>query len=87
MYCDLDYPEMICAMEWLGDHRGAQVVKFAMPEPATTANVLAAYDEALRGAPNARLLLDDAGVQPDRTRDAGAGDRRHGAPAWRRYCR
>jgi selenocysteine lyase/cysteine desulfurase len=55
--CDLDYPEMICAMEWLGDHRGAQVVKFVMPEPATTANVLAAYDEALRGAPNARLLL------------------------------
>jgi len=55
--CDLDYPEMIAAMEWLGDHRGAQVVKFAMPEPATTANILAAYDEALRGAPNARLLL------------------------------
>jgi selenocysteine lyase/cysteine desulfurase len=55
--CDLDYPEMIAAMEWLGDHRGAQVVKFAMPEPATTANIMAAYDEALRGAPNARLLL------------------------------
>jgi selenocysteine lyase/cysteine desulfurase len=55
--CDLDYPEMICAMKWLSDHRGAQVVKFAMPEPATTANVLAAYEEALRGAPNARLLL------------------------------
>jgi selenocysteine lyase/cysteine desulfurase len=55
--CDLDYPEMICAMDWLGDHRGARVVKFAMPEPATTANVLAAYDDALRGAPSARLLL------------------------------
>ncbi len=49
--CDLDYPEMICAMEWLGDHRGAQVMKFAMPEPATTANILGAYDEALRGRP------------------------------------
>jgi selenocysteine lyase/cysteine desulfurase len=57
VHCDLDYPEMIAAVEWLGDHRGAQVVKFAMPEPATTANILAAYDEALRGAPNARLLL------------------------------
>ena len=57
VYCDLDYPEMIAAMDWLGDHRGAQVVKFAMPEPATTANILAAYDETLRGAPNARLLL------------------------------
>jgi selenocysteine lyase/cysteine desulfurase len=57
VYCDLDYPEMIAAMEWLGDHRGARVVKFAMPEPATTANILAAYDEALKGAPNVRLLL------------------------------
>ena len=36
IYCDLDYDAMIAAMDWLGDHRGAQVVKFAMPEPATT---------------------------------------------------
>jgi selenocysteine lyase/cysteine desulfurase len=55
--CDLDYADMIAAMDWLGDHRGAQVVKFAMPEPATTANILAAYQEALSGAPNAKLLL------------------------------
>ena len=33
------------------------VVKFAMLEPATTANIPAAYQEALRGAPNAKLLL------------------------------
>jgi selenocysteine lyase/cysteine desulfurase len=55
--CDLDYADMIAAMDWLGDHRGAQVVKFAMPEPATTANILAAYQEALSGAPSAKLLL------------------------------
>ena len=48
---------MIGAMEWLGTHRGAKVVKFAMPEPATTANILAAYDTVLRVNPNAKLLL------------------------------
>jgi selenocysteine lyase/cysteine desulfurase len=57
IHCDLDYDAMIAAMDWLGDHRGAQVVRFAMPEPATTANILAAYDEVLRRTPNAKLLL------------------------------
>jgi selenocysteine lyase/cysteine desulfurase len=57
IYCDLDYDATIGAMEWLGTHRGAKVVKFAMPEPATTANILAAYDEILRRTPNAKLLL------------------------------
>ena len=55
--CDLDYPDMVTAMDWLGDHRGAQVVKFAMPEPATTDNILAAYQKVLGDAPNAKLLL------------------------------
>jgi selenocysteine lyase/cysteine desulfurase len=57
IYCDLDYDAMIAAMNWLGDHRGAQVVKFNMPEPATTANILAAYDDVLKKTPNAKLLL------------------------------
>jgi selenocysteine lyase/cysteine desulfurase len=57
IYCDLDYDAMIASMDWLGDHRGAQVVKFDMPEPATTANILAAYDAALKRTPNAKLLL------------------------------
>lgn len=55
--CDLDYDDMIAAMDWLGDHRGAQVVKFDMPEPATTANMLSAYHEVLQRTPNASLLL------------------------------
>ncbi len=55
--CDLDYDDMIAAMDSLGRHRGAHVVKFAMPEPATTANILAAYETALAGAPRAKLLL------------------------------
>jgi len=57
IYCDLDYDAMIASMDWLGDHRGAQVVRFAMPEPATTSNILAAYDDVLKKTPNAKLLL------------------------------
>jgi len=57
IYCDLDYDATIGAMEWLGTHRGAQVVRFAMPEPATTANILAAYEDVLRRTPKAKLLL------------------------------
>ncbi|MDO6413633.1 aminotransferase class V-fold PLP-dependent enzyme [Sphingomonas sp. BIUV-7] len=57
IYCDLDYDAMIGAMEWLGTHKGAQVVRFAMPEPATTANILAAYHDVLTRTPNAKLLL------------------------------
>lgn len=57
IHCDLDYNVMIAAMQWLGTHRGATVVPFAMPEPATTANILAAYEEALKRTPRAKLLL------------------------------
>nr|WP_236632216.1 aminotransferase class V-fold PLP-dependent enzyme [Caulobacter sp. BP25] len=57
IHCDLDYDAMIAAMKWLGSHRGANVVSFSMPEPATTANILAAYDEVLRRTPAAKLLL------------------------------
>jgi selenocysteine lyase/cysteine desulfurase len=55
--CDLDYEDMIAAMDWLADHRGVQVVKFAIPEPATTANILSAYHDVLTRTPNAKLLL------------------------------
>ena len=57
IHCDLDYDAMIAAMSWLGSHRGAKVVTFAMPEPATTANILAAYEDVLKKTPEARLLL------------------------------
>lgn len=55
--CDLDYDSTLAAMSWLESHRGAHLVKFAMPEPATTANILAAYETALKTTPNAKLLL------------------------------
>lgn len=57
IHCDLDYDSTICAMDWLGTHRQANVVRFAMPEPATTANILAAYEDVLKRTPNAKLLL------------------------------
>jgi selenocysteine lyase/cysteine desulfurase len=55
--CDLDYDAMIASMEWLGKNRGVEVVKFTMPEPATTANILAAYDDVLKRTPHAKLML------------------------------
>jgi selenocysteine lyase/cysteine desulfurase len=56
LYADLDYDEMQQAMESLRHTRGATVIRFAIPEPATTANILAAYERQLKAAP-ARLKL------------------------------
>ena len=58
LYADLDYDEMQQAMESLRLYRGASVRTFAIPEPATTANILAAYERQIRDAPaNLKLLL------------------------------
>lgn len=57
LYADVDYDEMQYAMDYLAASRGATVVRVALPEPATTANVLAAYDEALTRATRPKLLL------------------------------
>jgi selenocysteine lyase/cysteine desulfurase len=57
IHCDLDYDACIMAVESLKTSRGAQIVKFAMPEPATTANILGAYEAVLKATPNAKLML------------------------------
>ena len=57
MYADLDYNAMQFAMNWLVERRGVTVAKLVIPEPATRANVLAAYDEALTANPRTKLLL------------------------------
>jgi selenocysteine lyase/cysteine desulfurase len=58
MYADLDYDEMQQAMASLERYRQARVLTFSIPEPATTANVLAAYERQLKAAPaNLKLLL------------------------------
>jgi selenocysteine lyase/cysteine desulfurase len=44
-------------MLFLKDRRGAAIVTFAIPEPATTANILAAYEDVLKKTPNAKLML------------------------------
>ncbi len=55
--CDLDYDSTLDAVKFLGDHRGVTIVKFNMPEPATEANILQAYEDALKATPNAKLML------------------------------
>lgn len=57
MYADLDYDEMQQAMSALEAARGVAVRRFAIPEPATTANILAAYEQALGAAPATLKLL------------------------------
>lgn len=57
LIADVDYDEMQHAMEYLAETRGARLVRIALPEPATRANVLAAYERALRETPRAKLLL------------------------------
>ncbi|MCJ2183546.1 aminotransferase class V-fold PLP-dependent enzyme [Novosphingobium sp. 1949] len=57
IHADVDYDEMQYAMDYLEEMRGAKVVRFALPEPHTEANILAAYEKVLRETPRAKLLL------------------------------
>jgi selenocysteine lyase/cysteine desulfurase len=57
MYADLDYHSCQWAMNWLQGRRGVGLVQIAIPEPATSENVLDAYSRALRAHPRVRLLL------------------------------
>lgn len=57
LFADVDYPAMQNAMNWLAERRGVRVVRFALPEPATYDNVLAAYDDTLKRNPDVRLML------------------------------
>lgn len=57
IFADIDYDEMQYAMAYLRESRQARIVRFALPEPATSANVLAAYEQVLNDHPRARLLL------------------------------
>ena len=57
LFADLDYDSMQNTMLFLKERRGVNVVTFALPEPATTSNILGTYEQALRDAPRARLML------------------------------
>lgn len=57
LYADVDYDSMIAAMRWLAQRRGVQPVAIALPDPATTAGLLQAYEQALQRHPKVKLLL------------------------------
>jgi selenocysteine lyase/cysteine desulfurase len=57
IFADLDYDSMQNTMLFLRDRRGVNVVTFDMPEPATTANILEAYEGVLKKNPRAKLML------------------------------
>lgn len=57
LYCDLDYPAMRNAMQWLRERRGVKPVQLSIPEPATREAVLTAYTQALEQHPRVRLVL------------------------------
>lgn len=57
MYADLDYDSAQTVMDSLAARRGVNVVRIAIPEPATTAAILDTYARALDAHPRTRLLL------------------------------
>jgi selenocysteine lyase/cysteine desulfurase len=57
VFHDLDYDAMQDAMVFLKERRGAEVVTFVMPEPATTDAILAAYEDVLKRTPRAKLMI------------------------------
>jgi isopenicillin-N epimerase len=57
LYGDLDYDSMQMAMNWLPARRGVDVVKIALPEPATYQGLIDTYAAALDAHPHVRLIL------------------------------
>ncbi|WP_332877778.1 aminotransferase class V-fold PLP-dependent enzyme [Massilia sp. S19_KUP03_FR1] len=57
LYADVDYDNMITTMNWLRTRRGVEVVRIALPEPATHAGVIAVYAQALARYPRLKMML------------------------------
>jgi isopenicillin-N epimerase len=57
LYADLDYDSMQACMASLGPLRGAQVVRIALPEPATKQGLIDAYAAAIAAHPRLKLIL------------------------------
>ncbi len=57
LYADLDYDSMQVGMAALARTRGVRVVRIDLPEPASAANLVEAYEAALRANPDVRLML------------------------------
>jgi selenocysteine lyase/cysteine desulfurase len=57
LYADLDYYSMQASMDSLQRLRGVQVVKIALPEPATRQSLIDAYRAAFDANPKIRMML------------------------------
>ncbi|MBU0555055.1 MAG: aminotransferase class V-fold PLP-dependent enzyme [Alphaproteobacteria bacterium] len=57
LYADLDYDSMQACFDSLRSRRGVEVVRIALPEPATYQGLIDAYEAALRANPRIRLIL------------------------------
>lgn len=57
LYADLDYDAMQGCMESLRARRGVQVIRIALPEPATREGLVQAYEAAFTANPAIRLAL------------------------------
>lgn len=57
LYADVDYDAMQDAMRWLKARRGVEVIRIALPEPATYQGIIDAYAAAFKAHSNIRLTL------------------------------
>lgn len=57
LYADLDYDAMQTAMRWLAERRGVEVVRIALPEPASHEQLIEAYSAALDANPRIKMML------------------------------
>lgn len=57
MYADLDYGSMQAMMDWRAKQSGGDVVRLAIPEPATRDGLIDFYRQAIADHPAVRLLL------------------------------
>lgn len=57
LHADLDYDSMQACVESLHARRGVEVVKIALPEPASYQSVIDAYARAFVAHPNLRMVL------------------------------
>jgi selenocysteine lyase/cysteine desulfurase len=54
---DVDYDNMLTVMGWLKTRRGVDVVRIALPEPATHGSLIDAYAQAMAQHPKLRMML------------------------------
>ncbi|MFP1132637.1 aminotransferase class V-fold PLP-dependent enzyme [Asticcacaulis sp. W401b] len=57
LMADHDYDSMQTAMQWLKTRRGVEVVRLALPHPATYQNLIDAYEQALKANTAIRMML------------------------------